>query len=167
IGEINPLAQKKYIDLDLSFKDIELAKFTPYSSKYLGYKIVKGKLILDLEYMIDGNQLKSENRILFDNLTLGERVESEQATSLPVSLAISLLKTPQGLINLDLPVTGKLDDPEFSIGSILWKMIANLIVKVVTSPFSIIGSMFGGGEELGFIEFEYGKSTITDSNFNK
>ena len=167
IGEINPLARKKYIDLDFSFKDIELAKFTPYSSKYLGYKIAKGKLILDLEYMIDGNQLKSENRILFDNLTLGERVESKQATSLPVGLAISLLKNPQGQIDLDLPVTGQLDDPEFSIGAIVWKMIGNLILKVVTSPFSIIGAMFGGGEELGFIEFEYGKSTITDSNYEK
>ena len=149
------------------FKDIELAKFTPYSSKYLGYKIVKGKLILDLAYMIDGNQLKSDNRVQLNNLTLGEKVDSEQATTLPVSLAISLLKNSKGQIDLDLPVRGELNDPEFSFGSTVLKIISNLILKVITSPFSVIGSMFDGGEELGFVEFEFGKTTIDDSNYDK
>ena len=167
VGTINPLSQKKFADIDISFKDIELTKFTPYSSKYLGYKIEKGKLILDLEYMIDGNKLTSENRVRFDNFTLGERVKSEHATSLPVGLAISLLKNRDGQIDLDLPVTGELNDPEFKIGSIIFKMVANLIFKVVTSPFSIIGSMFGGGEELGYVEFEYGEIKIAQSNYEK
>lgn len=166
-GTINPLAKKKFVDIDISFKDIELINFTPYSSKYLGYKIEKGKLILDLEYRIDGNNLKSENRVRFDNFFLGERVESKDATSLPVGLAISLLKDRNGRINLDLPVSGQLDDPEFKIGSIIFKMISNLIFKVVTSPFSIIGTMFGGGADLGFVEFEYGDSAIDPSNYEK
>jgi len=167
IGTINPLAKKKFADIDISFKDIELTNFTPYSSKYLGYKIEKGKLILDLEYMIDGNTLTSANRVRFDNFTLGERVQSDQATSLPIGLAISLLKNREGQIDLDLPVKGELDDPEFKVGAIVLKMLANLILKVVTSPFSIIGSMFGGGEELGYVEFAYGESKIDEENFDK
>ncbi len=167
VGRINPLSQEKFADIDITFKDIELSKFTPYSSKYLGYKIEKGKLILDLDYLIVGNTLKSENRVRFNNFTLGERVESEKATSLPIGLAISLLENSDGQINLDLPVTGELDDPEFKIGAIIFKMVGNLILKVVTSPFSIIGSMFGGGEELGFIDFQYGETTIAPSSFEK
>ncbi|MCD4719306.1 MAG: DUF748 domain-containing protein, partial [Desulfobacula sp.] len=167
VGTINPLAKKKFADIDISYKDIELTNFTPYSSRYLGYKIEKGKLILDLEYMIDGNKLKSENRVRFDNFTLGERVESEDATSLPVSLAISLLKNRDGQIDLDLPVTGELDDPEFKVGSIIFKMITNLIFKVVTSPFSILSSMFGGGEDLGFVDFQYGETKMDESNYGK
>ncbi|MFH2091177.1 MAG: DUF748 domain-containing protein [Pseudomonadota bacterium] len=166
-GTINPLAQTKYADIDISFKDIELSSFTPYAAKYLGYKIEKGKLILDLEYNINGKKLKAENRVRFDNFALGESVDSKDATSLPVSLAISLLKNKDGQINLDLPVTGELDDPEFSFGGILFKMIGNLILKVVTSPFSIIGAMFGGGEDLEYLDFKSGDTQISPENFEK
>ncbi len=166
-GKINPLAENKFADIKLSFKDIELANFSPYSSKYLGYKIDRGKLTLDLKYLIDGNKLSSENKIDFDNLTLGDRVKSDKATSLPVSLAISLLKNRKGQIDLDLPVKGELNDPKFKISSIVFKMISNLIVKVVTSPFSIIGSMFGGGEELAYVNFKYGETKIDASNYKK
>ncbi len=168
LGTINPLAEKKFAEIGVSFKNIELSNFTPYSSKYLGYKIDKGKLILDLKYTIDGNTLKSENRARFDNFELGEKVDSEHATSLPVSLAISLLKNRNGQIDLDIPVEGKLDDPEFKIGPIILKMIGNMILKVITSPFSIIGSLFGGGgEELGFAEFEFGDEAIKESDYGK
>ena len=167
VGTINPLAAQKFADIDISFKDIELSRFTPYSSKFLGYKIEKGKLVLDLEYLIDGNELKSENRIRFDNFTLGQSVKSEHATSLPVGLAISLLKDSNDQINLDLPVSGQLDDPEFRVGAIVLKMISNLIIKVVASPFSIIGAMFGGGEDLGYIEFKHGQSLLDDSDTQK
>ena len=168
LGTINPLAEKKFAEINVSFKNIELSNFTPYSSKYLGYKIEKGKLILDLKYMIDGNVLKSENRARFDNFELGEKVDSEHATSLPISLAISLLKNRNGQIDLDLPVEGKLDDPEFKVGPIIMKMIANMILKVITSPFSIIGSLFGGGgEELGFAEFEFGDGQVREVDYGK
>ncbi len=166
-GKINPLAKKKFADISLSFKDIELTNFTPYSSKYLGYKIKKGKLALNLKYLINGNKLTSDNKINFDDLTLGDRVKSDKATSLPVSLAISLLKNRKGQIDLDLPVRGELNDPSFKISSIVFKMISNLIVKVVTSPFSIIGSMFGGGEELSFVNFKYGSTAIDSANYKK
>ncbi|MFA5903954.1 MAG: DUF748 domain-containing protein, partial [Desulfobacula sp.] len=168
LGTINLLAEKKFAEVGISFKNIELSNFTPYSSKYLGYKIDKGKLILDLKYMIDGNVLKSENRARFDNFELGEKVDSEHATSLPISLAISLLKNRDGQIDLDLPVEGQLDDPEFKIGPIILKMIGNMILKVITSPFSVISAMFGGGgEELGFAEFGYGDSVIKESDSGK
>ena len=166
-GKINPLAKKKFADISLSFKDIELTNFTPYSSKYLGYKIKKGKLALNLKYLINGNKLTSDNKINFDDLTLGDRVKSDKATSLPVSLAISLLKNRKGQIDLDLPVRGELNDPSFKISSIVFKMISNLILKVVTSPFSIIGSMFGGGEELSFVNFKYGSTAIDAANYKK
>jgi len=167
VGDINPLAKKKYADIDISFKDIELTNFTPYSAKYLGYKIEKGKLILDLHYTIDGEKLRSANKVRFDNFTLGEAVASEHATSLPVGLAVSLLKNRSGQIDLDLPVTGELDDPEFKIGSIVLKMITNLIMKVVTSPFAIVGSMFGGDEDLGFVEYSHGLAELDEANLEK
>ena len=167
LGTVNLLTEKKFAEINVSFKDIELSNFTPYSSKYLGYKIEKGKLILDLKYMIDGNVLKSENRARFDNFELGEKVDSEHATSLPVGLAISLLKNRAGQIDLDIPVEGRLDDPEFRIGAIILKMLGNMILKVITSPFSIIGSMFGGGEELSFAEFESGDGRIRESDHEK
>ncbi|OGR20796.1 MAG: hypothetical protein A3J85_02480 [Desulfobacula sp. RIFOXYA12_FULL_46_16] len=167
LGTINPLAEKKFAEINVSFKDIELSNFTPYASKYLGYKIEKGKLILDLKYLIDGNVLKSENRARFDNFELGEKVDSKHATSLPIGLAISLLKNRAGQIDLDLPVEGRLDDPEFKLGSIILKMIGNMILKVITSPFSILGSLFGGGEELSFVEFEFGEGRIKESEHEK
>ena len=167
LGTVNLLAEKKFAEINVSFKDIELSNFTPYASKYLGYKIEKGKLILDLKYLIDGNVLKSENRARFDNFELGEKVDSEHATSLPVALAISLLKNRAGQIDLDIPVEGRLDDPEFKLGPIILKMIGNMILKVITSPFSIIGSLFGGGEELSFAEFEFGEGRIKESDHGK
>ncbi len=168
LGDVNLLAKKKFAEINVSFKNIDLSGFTPYSSKYLGYKIEKGKLILDLKYMIDGNVLKSENRARFDNFELGEKVDSEHATSLPISLAVSLLKNRKGQIDLDLPVEGKLDDPEFKVGPIILKMIGNIILKVITSPFSVIGSMFGGGgEELGYSEFEFGEAAVREADHGK
>ncbi len=166
-GTVNPLAAKKSADIHVLFKNIELSDFTPYAAKYLGYKIKKGKLILDLSYKINGNKLESDNRIRFDRFTLGEKVDSPDATSLPVALAIALLKDSSGQINLDLPVSGQINDPEFKIGSIILKMVTNLVLKVVTSPFSVIGSMFGGGEELAQVDFDYGSSEIRGENFGK
>lgn len=155
-GRINPFAEKKFADIDVSFKDIELTHFSPYAAKYLGYEIEKGKLILDLEYHIEGNSLSSENRVKFDNFALGSKVESKDATALPVRLAVSLLKNNEGQINLDLPVSGDLDDPQFSFARTIFKMVGNLIIKVAASPFSMIGAMFNGGEDLEYLDFEPG-----------
>lgn len=167
VGRIQPLALEKFFEVDISFKNVELVKFSPYSAKYIGYKIEKGKLILDLKYRIEGNKLESKNRLVFDQLTLGEKVESKDATSLPVGLAITLLKDSKGQINLDLPVTGNLNDPKFSFSSSVFAVLGNMITKVVTAPFAVLGSLFGGGEELGFVKFDYGSKTLRNPGKEK
>ena len=122
-GKINPLKKDLYVDLKVRFKDIDLSPMTPYSGKYAGYTIQKGKLSLDLKYLIDKRKLDSQNVIFLDQFTFGDRVESPQATKLPVKLAIALLKNRNGEIKLDLPVSGSLDDPKFSVWGIILKII--------------------------------------------
>ncbi len=143
-GRINPLSQEKYTDLKLTFRNIELSPFSPYSGKYIGYTLDKGKLTLELDYEIAERRLKAQNRIFFDALTLGERVQSPDATSLPVKLALALLTDRQGRIELDVPVQGNLDDPHFSIFHIVIKALANLFTKIVTAPFDALASAFKG-----------------------
>jgi uncharacterized protein involved in outer membrane biogenesis len=166
-GKINPLKEELYADVKARFKDMELSSATPYSGKYVGYTIEKGKLSFDLQYLIDKKKLESQNHIFLDQFNLGEKVESPDATSLPVKLAISLLKDRKGEIKLDIPVTGSLDDPQFSIWRIVLKVLVNLIAKAATAPFALLGSVFGGGEELGFVEFDYGSAIITEPNMKK
>ncbi len=166
-GKINPLSKDLYVDLKASFKDMDLTPATPYSGKYAGYTIDKGKLSFDVRYLIQKRKLDSTNTIFIDQLTLGERVESPDATKLPVRLAIALLKDRRGQIKLDLPVTGSLDDPEFSVGRIILKIIVNLLTKAATAPFALIGALFGSGEELGYIEFDYGRATLNESGLKK
>jgi len=166
-GKINPLKKDFFIDLDVEFKDIELSPLTPYSGKYVGYPIEKGKLTMELKYLIDHRKLDAKNKFFFEQLTLGDKVESPNATKLPVKLAIALLKDRNGEIKLDIPVSGSLDDPQFSVFRVVLQIIQNLLVKAATSPFSLLGSIFGGGEELSYLEFDYGMATITEPNLKK
>ncbi len=161
-GTTNPLKEEFFADLTIKFENIELGPLTPYSQKHLGYPIDKGKLFLNLEYIIDKRSISSENKIFIDQFTLGEPVESPDAINLPVKLAISLLQNRKGEIDLNVPVSGSLDDPEFSVGYFIFKIITNIIEKAVTSPFALIGGLAGGGEELGYAEFDYGSATLTD-----
>ncbi|MBU3952283.1 MAG: DUF748 domain-containing protein, partial [Proteobacteria bacterium] len=166
-GRISPLTPKKFYDLDISFKDIDLTRFSPYAAKYIGYKIEKGKLVLNLKYKIDGNKLESQNRLFLDQFTLGEKVESKDATTLPVPLAISLLKNANNQIDLNLPVNGDIGDPKFSFSSAVFGVFGNLIMKVVTAPFKFLGAIFGGGEELGFINFAFGSDVLRADQIEK
>jgi len=166
-GKINPLKRDFFMDLDVKFKDIELSPLTPYSGRYVGYIIEKGKLTMELKYLLDHRKLDAKNKFFFDQLTLGDKVESPNATKLPVKLAIALLKDRKGEINLDIPVSGSLDDPKFSVWGIILKIIVNLLAKAATSPFALLGAVFGGGEELSYIEFDYGVATITEPNLKK
>lgn len=160
-GRINPLRSDLFIDLKLSFKDIDLSPVTPYSGTYLGYTVEKGKLFLDLKYLIDKKLLSSENNVFIDQFTFGTKVESDKATTLPVRLAVALLKDRKGEIHLDLPVTGRTDDPKFSIWGMVWQVVKNLITKAVTSPFSLLSSMMGGGQDFSSIQFATGSSRLT------
>ncbi|MDQ5987293.1 MAG: hypothetical protein CSYNP_03033 [Syntrophus sp. SKADARSKE-3] len=166
-GKISPLRKDLLVDLKASFKGMDLSSASPYSGKYIGYNIQKGQLSFDLKYLIVNRKLESENKIFVDQLTLGNRVESPQATTLPVGLAIALLKDRKGEINLDVPVTGSLDDPQFSIFRLVLQVLGNLITKAVTAPFALLGSLVGGGEELGYLEFDYGRSVVSDTNLKK
>ena len=167
-GQINPLSEDAYTDLALSFKNIELATFTPYSGKFAGYAIKKGKLSLDLKYKVSEDLLISENEIFVDQLTFGERIDSPDATTLPVRLAIALLKDREGRIDIDLPVRGDLSDPEFSYGRIVVNALVNLITKIVTSPFAALANLVGGdGEELSFVEFEFGSAGLLAGQIRK
>ncbi len=159
-GKINPLRDDLFVDLKISFKDIELSPVTPYSGTYLGYTVEKGKLFLDLMYHIEKKQLSSQNRIFIDQFTFGNRVESKQATSLPVKLGLALLKDRKGEIHLDIPVTGRTDDPKFSIWRLVFQVLRNLLVKAATSPLSLLSSMFGGGADLSSIQFPQGTSVL-------
>jgi hypothetical protein len=167
IGKINPLTKDLFVDLTVKLKDIELSPMTPYSGRYVGYTVEKGKLAMDLKYLVVKRKLDSQNRIFFDQLTLGDRVESPEATKLPVKLAITLLKDPKGEIRLDLPVSGSLDDPKFSVFRVVMQIIGNLLVKAATSPFALLGAVFGGGEQLEYLEFDYGQSVIAAQNQGK
>ena len=166
-GKINPLTENLFVDLTVRLKDLDLSPATPYSGKYVGYTIEKGKLNFDLKYLINKRKLDSQNHIFLDQFTFGDKVESPKATKLPVKLAVALLKDRKGEIKLDLPVTGSLDDPKFNIWSIILKILVNLISKAATSPFSLLGAVFGGGEELSYIEFDYGRTNILEANVKK
>ncbi|MDD5344051.1 MAG: DUF748 domain-containing protein, partial [Smithella sp.] len=166
-GKINPLAKDLFVDIKISFKDIEMSPVTPYTNKYLGYPIIKGKLSFDVTYLVDKRKLESQNKVTIDQLTFGDKVESPDAIKAPVTLAVSLLTDRNGQINLDVPVSGSLDDPKFRVWPIIWQVLVNLITKAVTSPFALIASLTGGGEELSFIEFDYGNAVVTDENRKK
>jgi hypothetical protein len=161
-GEVNVLGPL-YTDLTMGFHNIELSTFNPYSGKFAGYDIAKGKLTTDLHYKVDGRKLDAQHHIVVDQLEFGDKTESKQAVSLPIKLAVSLLKNRDGVIELDIPVNGSLDDPQFKLGPIIWKAFVNILEKAVTAPFALLGSLFGGGPDLQFIDFEPGAAEL-DAN---
>ncbi|MDA8155020.1 MAG: DUF748 domain-containing protein [Actinomycetota bacterium] len=166
-GKINPLRDDLYVNLNVDFKNMDLSPLTPYSGRYLGYAISKGALSLNLHYLIVKKKLDAQNNILLDQFTLGNPVDSPKATKLPIKLAIALLKNRNGNIRLNVPVSGYLNDPEFSIGRIILRMLVNLMVKIATSPFTILGHLFGGGEELSHVEFDYGSYALAPPGIKK
>lgn len=166
-GKLNPLAALPSLDLKAEVRGVEMTPLSPYAGKYAGYALDKGKLSLFLTYRLAENRLEAENRIFLDQLTFGEKVESPSATKLPVLLAVALLKNRRGEIDINLPISGSLDDPEFSVGGIIVQVIINLIAKAVTAPFALLGSMFGGGEELSHAEFAVGRASLSDTTLKK
>ncbi len=160
-AKLNPLAAKAALDLKGEIRGVDLTTLSTYAAKYAGYAIDKGKLSLYVTYKLADNQLNAENRVFLDQLTFGDKVESPDATSLPVKLAVALLKNGRGEIDINLPISGSLDDPQFSLGGIVVRVIVNLFVKAVTSPFTLIASLFGGGEELSMVDFDPGRAVLT------
>lgn len=161
-GAVNPFDPMASLDIATSFKRVELTTLTPYSGKFAGYRIRKGRLNLDLHYLITKGQLKAENKVVVEQLQLGEKVDSPDATSLPLKLAIALLKDVDGKISIELPVTGDLNNPQFSVMPIVWQTLRNLIVKAAAAPFKMIGGLVrgGGSEDLGTVSFAAGSSEL-------
>lgn len=162
-GKLHPFGPRLYTDIRASAKGVDLPDLTPYAAKYAGYAIERGKLSMDVHYQIEDGKLQASNKIFLDQLTFGERVESPDALNLPVLLAVSLLKNSRGEIDIELPVSGSLDDPQFSIGGIIFRALINLIGRAVTAPFSLLAAAFGGsGEELSHIEFAPGSAVLDE-----
>jgi hypothetical protein len=166
-GETNPLAATTFSDIRMSFKGVELTGVTPYSGHFAGYKIEKGKLSVDVDYKIENRKLTAAHKVVIDQLELGERVESPDAIHLPLKIAIALLKDRNGVIDIDLPITGSLDDPQFKIGPLIWKAVLNLLTKVATAPFAMLGHLFGGGEQMNYIDFHPGSAVLDASEHDK
>ncbi|MBK9063660.1 MAG: DUF748 domain-containing protein [Acidobacteria bacterium] len=167
-GTINPLAAATFADVKASFRDIDLPSFTPYSGAYAGYTIASGSLTMEVAYKVVNRKLNASNRFLVNQFEFGDKVESKGATKLPVKFAVSLLKDKDGVIDLDLPIEGSLDDPKFRIGKIVWQVLGNLISKAVTAPFALLGKLFGGkGDELSSVDFPDGLTTLDDAGKKK
>lgn len=159
-GRINPLQSDLALDIKANVNDMELAPLSPYSGKYVGYGIEKGKLSFEAAYQVESRKLSAQNRLILNQLTFGDKIDSPSATRLPVHLAIALLRDRNGVIDINLPIGGSLDDPQFSVGGIIIKVFVNIITKAVTAPFALLGSLFGGGEDLSWADFDPGHSTI-------
>ena len=159
-GSMDLLGYDRRTDMHLAFRNIELPVFNPYSGRYAGYAIAKGKLTTELAYKIDNRALKADHHVIIDQLEWGEATDSQEKVPLPVRLATALLKDKDGVIDLDVPVTGSLDDPKFRIGPIIWQIIGNILEKAITAPFRLIGSLFAGAEKAQYVDFAPGSASL-------
>jgi len=166
-GEVTPDPKNLFVNLKIAFTNTDLTPLSPYTEKYVGRPINKGKLTLDLRYNIEQRVLKAENIVAFDRFTFGAKNGSPDATALPVKLAVGLLKDIHGKIDLNLPVAGSLDDPRFSIWGLVGNVFKNMILKVATSPFSLLGALVGGGDDMQFVDFAPGRADLRENQTNK
>jgi hypothetical protein len=165
-GQVNPLARPLALAIQAKATDLELAPLSPYAGKYAGYAIERGKLSMDVAYKVDADgKLEARNRVILNQLTFGNAIDSPTATKLPVRLAVALLKDRNGVIDINLPISGSINDPEFSVGGIVVRLIVNLLVKAVSSPFALLAGGGGGnGPDLSAIEFRPGTAVLTDAS---
>ena len=167
-GKLDPLGASKFVDLKVDFKNVDLLPLSPYSGKYAGYELARGKLQLDVKVQLDGKKLDASNVITLNQFTFGSPVQSPDATGLPVRLGVALLKDMEGKIVIDVPMTGSIDDPNLRIGKVVLRVIVNLLTKVATSPFALLGSMFGGGgDELAYQDFAPGAPVLQPEGIKK
>lgn len=160
-GSIEASNIKSYTDIEFSFKNLGLNSFSGYSAKFAGYKIEKGKLFLDLGYKIYDSELLGKNSLIIKSIELGDEVEDENITKLPLGFAIALLEDSDGVIDIDMPVEGNMDAPDFKYGALVLKTLVKLIVKAVASPFNFLGAAMGlNGDDLKYVEFEAAKFVI-------
>ena len=167
-GKLDPLGAKKFVDLKVDFKNVNLLPFSPYSGKYAGYELARGQLNVDVHAKLDDRQLDVTNVITLNQFTFGPLVSSPDATKLPVRLGVALLKDMNGQIVIDVPMAGSIDDPSLRIGKVVLRVVVNLLTKAAVSPFALLGSMFGGGgDELAYQEFAPGDSQLRPAEATK
>lgn len=161
-GQISVAQPEKSTAIDMNFRNLEMTSLSPYVVKFAGYRVIGGQLTLDLQYRVDASALKGQNKIVLNQVELGERVESPGALDLPLDLALAILKDAKGVIDIELPVSGNLNDPQFDYGAVIGKAVGNLLGSIVTAPFRALGALFGGGEDeqLDTVDFEPGSATI-------
>jgi len=167
-GKLDPLGAKPFIEIEIDTKNVELLPFSPYSGRYAGYELARGKLSSNLKFKLDGKQMDATDIITLNGFTFGAPVQSPDATHLPVRLGVALLKDTAGQIVIDVPVSGNIDDPEVRLRKAIIRVIVNLLTKAAVSPFSLLGSLLGGGgEELAFQEFAPGRSVLQPEQVGK
>lgn len=166
-GKLDPPAKQPGFEFTSKLNGLEMHRLSPYSAQYIGHNLESGKLNLDLNYQLHDSKLKGENGIVAKNLYLGSKVPSEDAIDAPVGLGLALLRDVNGVIDLDVGVSGDLDDPGFSVSGIIVKAFVNIIVKAASSPFSLLGSLVGGREDLGEIEFDAGMADLNEGNLER
>jgi len=159
-GKINPLSEDLYTDVKLDFSDYNMVSLTPYTGKFIGNAVDKGKLSVDLKYLVSENDLKGKNKVVLDQFTLGKKIESKDAVNLPVGMAIALVKDSKGKIDIDVPVKGNLDDPEFKLSGVIFTALGNVITNIATSPFKALSKLAGGGENMDHVQFLAGGPTL-------
>jgi uncharacterized protein involved in outer membrane biogenesis len=166
-GQVNYFAATSFTDVKMSFKNMELTTFSPYSGKFAGYRINKGKLNVDLNYKIDDQKLDANHRVVINQLGLGEKVDSADAVKLPMKLIVALLKDRNGVIDIPVAISGTLDDPKFKVWPVIWQVVRNLFTKIATAPFALLGSLGGSGEELQYIDFAPGAGVLDPAAHEK
>ena len=159
-GELNLLSVALYTDMHLKFDGVEMTSVTPYSGHFAGYEIEKGKLSIDVQYLVDNRQLTAKQKFVIDQLQLGDKVESPEAVNLPLKLAVALLKDRNGVIDIDLPMTGSLDDPQFRMGPLIWKAFVGLLTKIATAPFALLARLGGREDEINEVDFSPGSPAL-------
>lgn len=166
-GVVNPVIKPMYSDLAIAVNGMELVPLTPYTVKNLAYPIEKGRLYADVTFKTDNWDLTAENKFFIEQLVLGPKDKRPDAPSVPVKFGLALLQDGNGDMELNLPIRGRLDDPDFRIGGIVFKAIASLFIKALASPFTLIGSIFGGSPDMDFVVFQPGRHELDQAGFKK
>lgn len=170
-GTIGTLGTEDVSDLQLMMQDVSLPALSPYFGRYLGYGVDSGKLNLNLDYEIAGSRIDATNMVVMDRLELGSAIASDQAVNAPVKLGLALLRDSKGVIEVDLPISGDLSDPDFRVGQVVMRAFVNLLAKAAASPFSMLGSIAElaglSGEELGKVSFIPGSIQLAEGEAEK
>ncbi|NRB40032.1 MAG: DUF748 domain-containing protein [Pseudomonadales bacterium] len=161
-GYANFMIEKPTLDMDILFKAVEMTSFTPYSGTYMGYKVKQGQISLTLNYSLKNDYLVGKNNIYINQFDFGDKVESEQATSLPVKLAVALLEDKNNKIDLDVDIEGDVNDPDFSVKGLIWKVLKNIVMKAISSPFSLLAGLAGSDDELNIVQFSAGSTVMSE-----